>query len=286
MKLYALLRILLTFIALGIFGCDKNNPEPDSPDYLEEYNLLMGNLSQAVKDPANANNYLITLPQYAVSYNRSRGIPNWVSWYLSSEWLGPVDRQEDFRAYTDLPAGWYQVSSMDFVGSGFDRGHNSPSGDRTVTVSDNSSTFFMINIIPQAPEVNQGPWEKLESYCRKLAREGNELYIVMGNYGLGGTGYSGFANTISGGKVAVPAVTWKAVLVLPKGEDDISRVNENTRLIAVSIPNQNVAANLGWGDYRTTVNQIQTATGYDLFSNLPASIQVVLEARKDTGPVE
>jgi len=277
---------LLLWLSLSAFSCEKDKPGPETPAFLEELNMLMGNPSQATKDISNANNYLITQPQYAVSYNRTRGIPNWVSWYLSSEWLGPIDRQEDFRPYPDLPAGWYQVSTMDYIGSGFDRGHNCPSGDRTISVTDNSSTFFMINIIPQSPAVNQGPWERLESYCRKLAREGNELYIIMGNYGLGGTGNNGFSTTLSGGKVAVPAITWKAVLVLPKGEDDLNRVNENTRLIAVSIPNENVAANLSWGDYRTTVNQIQTATGYDLFSNLPASIQAVLEARKDEGLTE
>ncbi len=273
-------------VGVSLFSCEKSVPEePQSPD-LEEFNMLLGNPSQATKDASNANNYLITLPQYALSYNRSRGIPNWVSWYLSSEWVGSVSRQEDFRPYTTLPQGWYQVSSFDYVGSGFDRGHNCPSKDRSVTVLDNSNTFYMINIIPQAPEVNQGPWERLETYCRRLAQQGNELYIIMGNYGLGGTGNNGFANTISNGKVAVPAITWKAILVLPRGNDDINRVTESTRVIVVSIPNQNVAANLSWGDYRTTVNQIEIATGYDLFSNLPVALQNVLEARVDTGPVE
>ncbi len=248
--------------------------------------MLLGNPSNATTQPSNAENYLITLPQYAVSYNRTRGIPNWVSWYLSAEWLGTVDRQDDFRPYPDLPAGWYQVSSADYVGSGFDRGHNCPSADRSLNMTDNSSTFYMINIIPQSPAVNQGPWEKLESYCRKLARQGNELYIVMGNYGLGGTGNNGAANTLSGGKVAVPAITWKVILVLPKGENDLSRINESTRVIAVSMPNQNVAAAQNWGEYRVTVNQIETATGYDIFSNIPPAIQNVLEARKDTGPTE
>lgn len=278
--------LLAGFMLTGAWSCEKNVPEdPQTPD-LEEFNMLLGNPSNATKQTSNAENYLITLPQYAVSYNRTRGIPNWVSWYLSTEWLGTVDRQDDFRPYPDLPSGWYQVSSADYVGSGFDRGHNCPSADRTLNVTDNSSTFYMINIIPQSPAVNQGPWEKLESYCRKLARQGNELYIVMGSYGLGGTGNNGAANTLSGGKVAVPAITWKVILVLPKGENDLSRINENTRVIAVSIPNQNVAAAQNWGEYRVTVNQIETATGYDIFSNIPLAIQNVLEARKDTGPTE
>lgn len=276
----------LMLLTLFLFACDLT----DQPDVTEPDNsalhLLMGNPSAADDDPVNAGNYLISLPQYALSYNRSRGIPNWVSWHLSTTWLGDTPRQDDFRAYTALPAGWHTVSSFDYVGSGFDRGHNCPSADRTLTVADNSSTFFMINMIPQAPAVNQGPWERMESYCRKLAREGYELYIVMGNYGLGGTGNNGTASTLAGGKVAVPAVTWKAVLVLPLGSNDLSRVDENTRIIAVSIPNQNVAGNLSWGDYRTTVRQIETTTGYDIFSAVPLNIQNKIETRVDTGPTE
>jgi len=280
-------RILLPFLfLLGISfsACEKNAPDlPDMPPPAE-LNILLGNPSQATTNVSNSNNYLISLPEYALSYNRTKGIPNWVSWYLSSEWLGPVNRQDDFRPYDQLPAGWYQVSSIDYIGSGFDRGHNCPSGDRTLTVADNSSTFFMVNIIPQAPQVNQDPWEKMETYCRQLAQQGNELYIITGNYGIGGTGNNGFAATISGGKVTVPAAIWKAVLVLPRGENDLSRITENTRLIAVIIPNENIAGNLSWGDYRTTVNQIEITTGYDLFSNIPLAIQDILEAKKDTGP--
>lgn len=49
-----------------------------------------------------------------------------------------------------LPEGWYKVTTSAYTGSGFDRGHNVPSADRTRTVADNSTTFLMTNIIPQA----------------------------------------------------------------------------------------------------------------------------------------
>jgi endonuclease G len=92
---YRLPVILLILLA---FSCEKKEPdEPTSPE-LEEFNLLMGNPSQATKEAVNANNYLITLPQYALSYNRSRGMPNWVSWYLNSTWLGDVSQAGRLQA--------------------------------------------------------------------------------------------------------------------------------------------------------------------------------------------
>ncbi|MCV4784831.1 DNA/RNA non-specific endonuclease, partial [Escherichia coli] len=81
---------------------------------------------------------------------------------------------------TSLPNGWYQVTSQDYSGSGYDRGHMCPSGDRTNSVENNSATFLMTNMVPQLAANNQGPWEDFESYCRTLASQGNELYIFSG----------------------------------------------------------------------------------------------------------
>ncbi|MGH7783238.1 MAG: choice-of-anchor X domain-containing protein, partial [Candidatus Binatia bacterium] len=50
--------------------------------------LILGNPSGATADIANENNYLIAKPQYTISYNRSKGTPNWVAWRLDTSWLG------------------------------------------------------------------------------------------------------------------------------------------------------------------------------------------------------
>jgi endonuclease G len=121
-----------------------------------------------------------------------------VSWHLDRSWLGTAERQDDFREDNSLLEGWHRVQPTDYSLSGFDRGHHVPSADRTKTVEDNSSTFLMTNIIPQAPNHNRQLWENLERYCRNLAEQGSELYIVMGSYGTGGTGSSGFMTTIAG----------------------------------------------------------------------------------------
>ncbi|HXF42922.1 MAG TPA: DNA/RNA non-specific endonuclease, partial [Pyrinomonadaceae bacterium] len=142
--------------------------------------LVLGNPSGATPDINNENNYLMQKPQYTLSYNRSKGTPNWVGWRLASNWLGSTSRQDNYRPDTSLPVGWYQVTSEDYTGSGYDRGHMCPSADRTNSVADNSATFLMTNFVPQYGPNNQGPWEDLESYCRTLANQGNELYIFSG----------------------------------------------------------------------------------------------------------
>ena len=249
--------------------------------------LVMGNPSSATENVTNENNYLMKKAEYALSYNRSRAIPNWTSWHLDSSWLGSQARTNAFRADTSLPDGWYQVNETSYSGSGFDRGHMCPSGDRTLNYQENADTFLMTNMVPQAPDNNQVTWEGLESYSRSLVSQGKELYIISGGYGQGGTGRNGFATTVDQGRVVVPAYTWKVILVLPNGDgDDVARVDTSTRTIAVIMPNAQ-GLDPDWHKYVVSVDEVEALTGYNFFSNVPENIQNVIEANADgnTRPV-
>lgn len=263
-------------------ACSKTEDATPAVDNSND-NLALGNPSGAVTSTASPTNYLLVKPQYAVGYNRDQGKSIWVSWHLGASDLGNAARQDDFRADTDLPSGWYQVKMSDYSSSGFDRGHNCPSADRTATVADNSATFLMSNMMPQAPNNNQQTWGNLEDYCRTLVRAGNELYIVCGSYGRGGTGSAGYQMTIASGRVTVPSNCWKVVVVLPTGGNDVSRITSSTRVIAINTPNNNSLSS-AWGGYRTTVDAIEAASGLDLLSALPMSVQSAVEARTDSGP--
>lgn len=247
-------------------------------------NLTMGNPSGAVHNTSYPTNYLIERGQYCLSYNRDRGIPNWVSWQLKSTWLGSASRST-FITDSSLPTGWYEVTTGDYSNTGFSRGHMCPSADRTNTQANNDSVFLMTNIVPQTQANNGGPWEQLETYCRTLASAGNVLYIISGPYGSGGTGLNGYATTIASGKVAVPAKVWKVIMVLPAGSNDLSRVTTSTRCIAVIMNNDEGPFN-SWGTYRVSVDQVEALTGYDFFSNVAPSIQSVIESVVDSGPTQ
>ena len=282
MKGNAILLILLAVLFAP--ACKKDQFEPD---FARGLHLALGNPSNAETDPNLENNYLLVLPQYALSYDKKRGIPNWVSWHLSQDWLGNASRQDDFRAYESLPPAWYAVKETDYEYglNGFARGHNCPSADRTKTVEDNSNTFFMINIIPQAPDHNDQTWADLESFSRDLVRDGYELYIIMGNTGQGGTGDKGYREKLADGYVTVPRYIWKVIVAIPEGDDDLSRIDENTRVIAVWTENKNTTAAKNWWEYRVSVDEIEAETGLDLLSNLPDNIESAVEAVVDAGPV-
>jgi endonuclease G len=245
--------------------------------------MVMGNPTNAITDVNNPTNYLLPKAQFVMSYHRDRGIPNWVSWHLDSTWLGTTPRQDDFRNDPSLPAGWYQVQSTDYSGSGFDRGHHTPSADRTSSIPDNSATFFMTNMMPQAPFNNQGPWEELETYCRTLVAQGNELYIIAGGAGQGGMGSNGgITMTVASGHVVVPAYTWKVIIVLPVGANDVDRVGKTTRTIAVIMPNRHdIGIDTPWRNFRTSVDRVELLTGMNFFSNVRPMVQNIIERRID-----
>jgi endonuclease G, mitochondrial len=255
-----------------------------APVFPASVHLAMGNPSGATT--TNPLNYLMEKPEYTLSYNRDRGGPNWASWHLSEEWVGTLARVDTFRPDPAVPPDWYRVQSFDFSGSGFDRGHMVPNADRDKETSSpiNQATFLMSNMLAQAPDNNQGPWANLENDLRALLPAGpgepaKEIYIVAGGAGSGGTGSSGAATTLANGHVTVPAYTWKVALVIPAADgDDLSRVSCTTRTIAVILPNVQRIRNDDWHKYLTTVDAVETLTGYNFFSNLPAPIQRCIEA--------
>src|SRR5215213_8083952 len=249
-------------------------PAPQPPSV----HLAFGNPSNAVADLQQGNNYLMEKPSFSLSYNKDKGTPNWVSWHLENDWTGNLPRNDTFRADPAVSPDWYRVQSTDYFASGFDRGHMTPNADRDnpASIPLNQETFLMSNMIPQAPDNNQGPWADLENFLRTLL-PANEVYIVAGPAGVGGSGDNGPANTIANGHVTVPAYTWKVVLVLPAGDNDVSRVNAATRTIAVIMPNQN-SINSDWHAYLTTVDSVEALTGYDFFANVPDIVENSIEA--------
>jgi endonuclease G, mitochondrial len=251
------------------------------PPYASDVHLTMGNPSNAVADISFPNNYLMMKPSYALSYNRDKGTPNWVSWHLTNEWYGTLTRIDTFRPDPAVPHDWYRVQAFDFFNTGFNRGHMTPNADRDHQdrIPINQETYLMSNMVPQAPDNNSGPWGGFENFLRTLTDAGNEVYIVSGPLGVGGSGSNGgVTTTLAGGHVTVPAFTWKVALVLPKADgNDVGRVTAATRTIAINIPNVQVPRNSDWSPYLTTVRQVESLTGYNFFSNAPQLVQNCIE---------
>ena len=228
-------------------------------------------------DPSD--DFIVRHDEYTASYNVNRGTPNWVSYDLDPTHFGPEDRCDCFTFDPALPAAFPRYTTADYTGAGafagfgIDRGHLTRSFDRTSASLDNAFTFYFSNVVPQASDLNQGPWANLETVLGDLVRfQGREVYIVAGVAGNAGT-------LKNEGKVVIPASTWKVAVILPhdQGLADIHDYRD-LEVIAVNMPNEPGVRNVPWETYKTTVDAIEAASGYDVLAALPDGIERIVEA--------
>ena len=240
-----------------------------------------GNTAFGIPTDGDASDdFIITRNQYTISYSRIRNTPNWVSYEFDATHFQPadgsasIDRCDCFTQDPALPASFTHLTTADYTGAGsfagygIDRGHMARSFDFTSGTLDNAQSYYLSNIIPQASAVNQGPWKLLEDSLGNLARfDGKEVYVIDGVAGSKGT-------VKDQGKIVIPAAEWKVAIVLPLNHSlaDVHDFNDIDDVIAVIMPNDpTIDAN--WQTYKTTVDEIERASGYDLLSLLPDKLE-------------
>lgn len=243
-----------------------------------------GNAEFGVPTDGDASDdFIITRDQYTISYSRTRNTPNWVSYeFDATHFQAPggdnIDRCDCFTHDPALPASFTHLTTADYTGAGafagygIDRGHMARSFDFTSGSLDNARSYYLSNIIPQAAAVNQGPWKLLEDSLGNLARfDGKEVYIIDGVAGSKGT-------VKDEGKIVIPTAVWKVAIVLPlnHGLADVHDFNDIDDIIAVVMPND-PTVNADWKTYKTTVDEVERVSGYDILSLLPDKLEQAVE---------
>jgi endonuclease G len=230
-------------------------------------------------DSDPTDDLIIERPQYTSSWNPNRGSPNWVAYEIDATHFGAEDRCDCFTMDAELPASLPRIDTADYTGAGdfhgygIDRGHLARSFDRTAGSLDNATTFYFSNIVPQAGDQNQGPWAQFENHLGDFARlQDREVYVL--------TGASGNKGTIKNeGKIVIPTHTWKVALILPRdqGLADV-RDYRDVQVLAVIMPNEPGVRNVAWQTYLTTVDAVETLSGYDLLALLEDDVENAVES--------
>lgn len=143
---------------------------------------------------------------YAVMDSPVTKGPIWSAEYIVEENLevaARTKREGYFYPDARLPAG-YRGELADWKHSGWDRGHLSPSGDFAGLAAQQES-YALSNVVPQAPGLNRGAWEGIETAVRGLANAEGELYVVTGVL------FSHERPSVGTDRVMIPSGMWKAV---------------------------------------------------------------------------
>jgi DNA/RNA endonuclease G (NUC1) len=228
-------------------------------------------------DPSD--DILVVRPQFTASYSPTRNIPNWVSYDLDATHFGAEDRCDCFTFDPTLPPALPRYTTAAytgagaFAGHGIDRGHLVRSFDRTSGSLDNAVSFYFTNIIPQAADLNQGPWAVMETHLGDLARlQNREVYIIAGA--------SGSKGTVKGeGLITIPASVWKVAVILPR-DQGLAHVTSwrDLEVIAAIMPNDPGVRDTDWRTFETTVDAVEALSGYDLLALLPDQVEIAVES--------
>lgn len=200
---------------------------------------------------------------YTVSFNREHNNPNYVAWELAAdEAVGTVPRSNNFAPDPDVPAP-HQVTTNDYKGCGYDRGHMAPAADMKWSYEAMRECFYMSNICPQNHSLNAGSWQVLEEACRRWAKQEGSVYIVCGPV------YRGVKHKTIGKEhiITVPEGFFKVVLSLQKGKEK-----------AIGFYYSNNDSRQPMEQTAMSVDDIEEITGMNFFVNVKDDIEDRVEA--------
>lgn len=171
-----------------------------------------------------------------------------------------IPREGEFHADDRLVPG-QRAELEDYRGSGYDRGHLAPSGDMPTPQAQQQS-FSLANMVPQASELNRGPWAAIEGAVRDMAEQRGELYVVTGPAFIGAR-----VGSIGTDGVLVPTATWKAIYD-PRAGTAAYVCSNFSRPVCQTV----------------TVARLTQAVGIDPFPAVPTVVKARAMPLPDPGP--
>ena len=166
--------------------------------------LPLGKAPTFANPKLGADLHTICYQEYAVAVSGKTLTPLWSAEYLTQQRImaaRSVKRANTFHEETSLPLT-SRAHLNDYLRSGQDKGHMSPSGDMSNPISQNES-FSLANMIPQDPNNNRHLWEGIESGTRNFAIKNGKVYVITGPLFVGST--IRFLNN----RVAIPTQIFK-----------------------------------------------------------------------------
>jgi endonuclease G len=235
--------------------------------------ILLPILSYSQDDkylPTTSQGIIIKHNNYIVSYVEKFEGSEWCAYeFIPEETIDNVDRKSgDFMKDPLIETGSAQHS--DYTNTGYDRGHLAPAADMKFSADAMFESFYMSNVLPQAPKLNRNTWKYLEADIRNyVIRTRDTLYIFTGGIILNITNPTSI-NYIGSDSVAIPQFFYKIVYNQSKNN-----------ILAIAIPNYNDVSADYFG-YVSTVDEIEKLTGIDFFPELETLKQEIMESRRET----
>ncbi|XP_061585591.1 endonuclease G, mitochondrial isoform X2 [Cololabis saira] len=214
--------------------------------------------------PSMAN--IKTRESYVTSYDPRTRTASWVIERLSPASLtGSSDRKFSEFKEDDSVHMFHRATNGDYRGSGFDRGHLAAAANHKWSQKAMDDTFYLSNVAPQNPHLNQNTWNNLEKLCRSLTKRYLNVYVCTGPLYLprqeaDGKLYVRY-QVIGKNHVAVPTHFFK-VLILEQAE------GRGVELRSYVLPNQPVDDKVPLENFLVPIETIERASGLLFVPNI------------------
>jgi endonuclease G len=119
---------------------------------------------------------------YVLEHSATDKIALWVcEGFDRRQWDPPNSNRKNVFQPDPLLAKTQRAELADYKGSKLDRGHQAPAGDfKDQRLKDES--FYLSNMAPQSPPLNQAFWRLLEDHVRNLAQNDSSIYVFTGGF--------------------------------------------------------------------------------------------------------
>ena len=194
----------------------------------------------------------------------SINVSNWNrnNWANGDPWdYDPnVSQSEQQATYSELSNSKPPLPNSTY----YQKGHILPSADRLGSKEANGQTYYMTNIYPQVPNLNEKIWAQMEAQVRTWANKCDTLYVCKG-----GTidNDNNILDYTKGGHI-VPKYFYMALL---------SKKGDTFKAMAFWIEHIDPTSWPAIKNYAITIQQLEKNTGIDFFCNLPNDIEKEVE---------
>lgn len=216
---------------------------------------------------------------YTVLYDTGLRCPLWTAQVMHADAYPDknVGRQGSWTADPALSSSQQSsgaTGSNNGTSSPYSRGHHCASADRQTTAAANKQTFYYTNQSPQYQNgFNDGVWSNLESAIQSHAPSGRDtLYVVTGTLFEDNATWP----SNNGGTVGLPSHFYKCLM---KCTFNTSGEMTAAKGVAYIYTNEvHSGVNYNAAAFRTTIDAIETRSGFDFFPRVPEDLQNTAEA--------
>ena len=201
---------------------------------------------------------------FTIAWSNQHLIPLWVSYTLKYPWKYRLSRRP--RYFNADKRTQQSASSWNYSGSHYDRGHLAPNYaiTRNYGRKAQKQTFLTSNAAPMTAKLNRKVWQRLE--------EAITSYILPDK---------GKVTIITGPILTQSPAKLRKKISIPKAFYKIIVNHNYKQAIAFVIP-QKVKGNESLKQFVSTIDDIESLTGIDFFSQLPKWQEKRLEKSTNT----